>query len=306
MSVLGSLHTSKVHDPRVAKLSVHIAELIAPKSTVLDVGCGDGLLSRILSDQRPDLAISGVDVLVRPETKIPVVPFDGHSIPFPDNSFDVVMFVDVLHHTDDPMVLLGTRAQADVPLVIGHNTAEGVFFARDAVTTVSAYQDFVRATVPAEFVQDVLRRYPATTDTDAGPAQLRFFADFRIVTPTTLTARLVSRARAVYMYQFARVSPLSPIKGAMHTGEVPYVFGLTADTSRFNDDDRRLSDAMAGAWVQFAKTGNPNGLRLPAWPAYRAPEYEVMTFGDEISIASQVASPVVDFFGRVLVTMRGK
>jgi para-nitrobenzyl esterase len=207
---------------------------------------------------------------------------------------------------DDPMVLLGTRAQADVPLVIGHNTAEGLFFARDAVTTVSAYHDFVRATVPAEFVQDVLRRYPATTDTDAGPAQLRFFADFRIVTPTTLTARLVSRARAVYMYQFARVSPLSPIKGAMHTGEVPYVFGLTADSSRFNDDDRRLSDAMAGAWVQFAKTGNPNGARLPAWPAYQAPEYEVMTFGDEITIASQVASPVVDFFGRVLVTMRGK
>ena len=111
MSVLGSLHTSKVHDPRVAKLSVHIAELIAPKSTVLDVGCGDGLLSRILSDQRPDLAISGVDVLVRPETKIPVVPFDGHSIPFPDNSFDVVMFVDVLHHTDDPMVLLKEAAR---------------------------------------------------------------------------------------------------------------------------------------------------------------------------------------------------
>lgn len=36
--------------------------------------------------------------------------FDGHRIPFDDNSFDVVMFVDVLHHTDDPHILL-TEAQ---------------------------------------------------------------------------------------------------------------------------------------------------------------------------------------------------
>ena len=62
---------------------------------------------------------------------------------------------------DDPILLLGTKAQANVPLIIGHNTAEGLFFARDAVTTVSAYRDFVRATVPAGFVDEVLARYPA-------------------------------------------------------------------------------------------------------------------------------------------------
>ena len=92
---------------------------------------------------------------------------------------------------DDPILLLGTEAQANVPLIVGHNTAEGLFFARDAVTTALAFRDFVHASVPAEFVEDVVRRYPAATDADAGPAQLRFFADFRIVTPTTLTARTI-------------------------------------------------------------------------------------------------------------------
>ena len=33
-------------------------------------------------------------------------PFDGVRIPNADSSFDVVMFVDVLHHTDDPLLLL--------------------------------------------------------------------------------------------------------------------------------------------------------------------------------------------------------
>ena len=62
---------------------------------------------------------------------------------------------------DDPSLLLGTKTQGNVPLIIGHNTAEGLFFARDAVTTVSAYRDFVRASVPAGFVDEVLARYPA-------------------------------------------------------------------------------------------------------------------------------------------------
>ena len=56
--------------------------------------------------QRPDLEITGVDVLVRPKNHIPVQLFDGRQLPFPDQSFDAVMFVDVLHHTDDPSVLL--------------------------------------------------------------------------------------------------------------------------------------------------------------------------------------------------------
>ncbi|MGC2330293.1 MAG: methyltransferase domain-containing protein, partial [Candidatus Acidiferrales bacterium] len=54
----------------------------------------------------PGVSIEGIDVLVRPATKIPVRPFDGVRIPYPDASFDAVMFVDVLHHTDDPLLLL--------------------------------------------------------------------------------------------------------------------------------------------------------------------------------------------------------
>jgi para-nitrobenzyl esterase len=207
---------------------------------------------------------------------------------------------------DDPNLLLGTKGQANVPLIIGHNTGEGLFFARDAVTAVPAYRDFVRASVPAGFVDEVLARYPAATDADAAPAQLRLFGDFRFVTPTTLAARTVSKVSPVYMYQFSRVSPLSQVRGAMHTAEVPYVFGLTTDTSRFDDDDRRLAEAMARTWVQFAKTGNPNGGRLPQWPTYGSPGYQVMRFGDEIGVGSNSTTPVVDFFSRVFDAMRGK
>jgi hypothetical protein len=50
---------------------------------------------------RGNIDIQGIDVLVRPNTLIPVTPFEGDHLPFANGSFDCVLFVDVLHHTAD-------------------------------------------------------------------------------------------------------------------------------------------------------------------------------------------------------------
>jgi SAM-dependent methyltransferase len=50
--------------------------------------------------------VRGIDVLVREGTHIPVDPFDGSTLPYAEGAFDIVLFVDVLHHADDPMSLL--------------------------------------------------------------------------------------------------------------------------------------------------------------------------------------------------------
>jgi len=107
MTAVGSLHARLVFDRRTRVLSNALAEALPPDcSRVLDVGCGDGTISRMIMDSRPGLSLTGVDVLVRPETHIPVTQFDGTHLPFEDGSFDAVMFVDVLHHTVDPAILL--------------------------------------------------------------------------------------------------------------------------------------------------------------------------------------------------------
>lgn len=96
----------RVFGRRVEILCGHLADLMPPGAQVLDVGCGNGLLAHALKKKRPDLTIRGIDVLIQQESHIPVEPFDGRTIPHEDASFDVVMFVDVLHHTEDPMRLL--------------------------------------------------------------------------------------------------------------------------------------------------------------------------------------------------------
>jgi len=103
---VGALHEKFVHRRRVRVLASHLAALIPPKSKVLDVGCGDGVIDSLIMQQSPGVVVEGIDVLVRPTAKIPVRRFDGLHIPYPDASLDVVMFVDVLHHAVDPLLLL--------------------------------------------------------------------------------------------------------------------------------------------------------------------------------------------------------
>ncbi len=124
MNPIGLLHGRLVHSRRVQVLGAALAELIPRGAQVLDVGCGDGLLAHLLTQRRPDLTVRGIDVLVRERTPIPVEWFDGRVIPFGDKSFDAVLFVDVLHHLEDPTVLLreAVRVSRQVLLIKDHLT----------------------------------------------------------------------------------------------------------------------------------------------------------------------------------------
>jgi SAM-dependent methyltransferase len=106
VSAIEKVHGSYVARRRIQVLAEHLAGMLPPNVSVLDVGCGDGSLAKLVQDLRPDVRMRGIDVLVRPQTAVPVEPFDGTHIPAADGSYDVVMFVDVLHHTNDPLVLL--------------------------------------------------------------------------------------------------------------------------------------------------------------------------------------------------------
>ena len=68
--------------------------------------------------------------MIRPETQIPVDEFDGLAIPHPDDSFDCVVFVDVLHHSDDANQLLEeARRVARRAVVIKDHRLNGLFAA---------------------------------------------------------------------------------------------------------------------------------------------------------------------------------
>ncbi len=58
--------------------------------------------------------------------------------------------------------------------------------------------------------------------------------------------------------------------GAPHGGEIGFVFGtLTARPgSTPTPEDQAVSRMAQSYWVNFAKTGDPNGAGLPTWPRH--------------------------------------
>jgi len=126
MKLISDLHSKFVYSRRIEVLLNQICKLIPPDATVLDVGCGDGMLDKLIMERRKDVTISGIDVLLRPETHIEVKVFDGENIPYDGNSFDVVMFIDVIHHSSSQKKLLTeARRVSKQHLLIKDHTNNG-------------------------------------------------------------------------------------------------------------------------------------------------------------------------------------
>jgi len=117
-ATLGQVHERIVFNRRVSVLGEALGALVEPGGDILDVGTGDGQIAKLIAAQAPDTSVRGIDIMARPTSHIPVDIFDGDIIPHPDKSFDVVSFVDVLHHTDDPRILLKEAARVARKAVI--------------------------------------------------------------------------------------------------------------------------------------------------------------------------------------------
>lgn len=126
LGVFEQIHARYSYNRRLQVLSDHLAKIIPADATVLDVGCGDGELSSLIMQRRPDVRITGIDVLLRPHSKIPVMLYDGQNFPATANEFDAVMFNDVLHHTEDPLSLLKEAARvANSAIILKDHTLNG-------------------------------------------------------------------------------------------------------------------------------------------------------------------------------------
>jgi SAM-dependent methyltransferase len=125
--ITSSIHERYVAPRRAGILARHLAPLLPESGRVLDVGCGDGAVSQAILRLRRDRHIEGIEVLPREAPAIAVPAYDGKNMPFPDKSFDAVMFVDVLHHAADPAQLLREAARvARKCVAIKDHTAEGL------------------------------------------------------------------------------------------------------------------------------------------------------------------------------------
>ena len=191
----------------------------------------------------------------------------------------------------DGYVLLGDQYKLykagrynDTPVLIGTNSDEGALFVPFA--KADAYQKNIRSGY-GEYADKVLAAYPGSTDAEALRSSRDMFRDATFAWPTWTWARLQSKTGKgkVFVYYFSHWPPY-PDKpqfkdwGAAHAGEIAYVFGNFSATMPAADADRSVSDMVSSYWVNFAKSGDPNGAGLPRWPAFTNTSAQVMNLTD--------------------------
>ena len=93
---------------------------------------------------------------------------------------------------------------------------------------------------------------------------------FRQPTIDYLNLRSQIKETPIYSYLFTFTFPYTGGRPAWHCAEIPFVFHNTdlVEIYGIPGVSDRLEEEMAGAWVNFARTGNPNHANLTDWPAY--------------------------------------
>jgi para-nitrobenzyl esterase len=64
--------------------------------------------------------------------------------------------------------------------------------------------------------------------------------------------------------------PITPARGAVHAAEIEYALGNLDlhPIYQWQAEDYEVSRAMQAYFVNFIKSGDPNGGSLPRWPGY--------------------------------------
>jgi para-nitrobenzyl esterase len=184
---------------------------------------------------------------------------------------------------DHPAKLYAEGRQHKIPLLVGWNSDEGTYFSARLVSwgpDSPSYSERIQA-LYKDSAEAVLALYPpgpGPQDDKASFAAL--FGDEIISYGAWAWAERASAidASPTYRYYFTRRPPGAPelsvypltAPGVYHSAEICYVWNnLQVRDWPWEGEDRRLADVMSSYWVNFAKTGNPNGNGLPGWPPYK-------------------------------------
>jgi para-nitrobenzyl esterase len=174
-----------------------------------------------------------------------------------------------------------------------------------AITRMSDYQQFASQRFGA-MADEFLRLYSASTDREAFVANSNAIRDNgRVSLWMWATSWRKAGTKPVYLYFWTHAPPGKnhDFSGAYHGSEIAYAFNhANLPDEPWTQEDQRIGDTMSSYWVNFAKTGNPNGPGLPKWAGFDGKSEQVMELGDQFKSIPLADPAKVDFWKRFYET----
>lgn len=206
--------------------------------------------------------------------------------------------IDGYFFVEQPEETFAKGNQTKVPLLVGGNNQEMTPLAvlMGKQPTVENLKAGAKATFGEENIDELFRLYGITTDKDVlEQPGVNLASDIFLDYSTWKWGNMhkLTSGQPVYRYRYCHPRPAMAIKGkvaalaggvidakegeapapqdkgAVHSADIEYAMG-TLPTNRVYDwqpVDYMISDIFSQYYINFVKTGNPNGLGLPEWPS---------------------------------------
>jgi len=186
----------------------------------------------------------------------------------------------------DPFLTDAPAVSADVPIIVGWTKDEWTIFTASepwfGTMTEADLQDRIRPLGAGgqALLAAYRRAYPSYSPTYLYEQML----SARIMAGSELLAahKAAQGAAPAYVYMLDWESPAGGgIFKSPHTMEIPFMLYSYDKVRAFvgqGPAPARMAAQIGGAWVAFARTGNPNHRGIPNWPRFDAQRRPVMVF----------------------------